>query len=82
MNIETGREFDFQNPQDVPYIYVNPPPGFEHMTLKLLEHAYGGPLAVWHESPSVYLPGSNDEKKRISMELKEFLAANIDQTKN
>lgn len=30
MNIETGREFGFTNPQDDPHLYAAPPPGFSY----------------------------------------------------
>lgn len=30
MNIETGREFSFTNPQDDPDLYPRPPPGFSY----------------------------------------------------
>lgn len=30
MNSETGREFDFTNPQDDPHLYASPPPGFAY----------------------------------------------------
>ena len=30
MNLETGREFGFTNPQDDPHLYATPPPGFSY----------------------------------------------------
>lgn len=30
MNIQTGREFTFTNPQDDPHLYANPPAGFSY----------------------------------------------------
>lgn len=48
MDVTTGREFSYVNPQDDPHLYPQPPPGFAYSYKGTL---MGFPRAEWSFSP-------------------------------
>ncbi len=66
MNIDTGREFPFQNPQDDPERYPQPPPGYYH--------DYDGTLKVGYNHHTPRFPNMNPEIARLEAQVARLTA--------
>ncbi len=69
MNIDTGREFSFPNPQDDPHLYPQPPLGFNY---NYNSHLIGIPYDKSNENDNSPIPSNQNREKLLEKILEDF----------